>query len=120
MARRNRKNGQEGHRLAVWGIALSSLAAVLALVYLGLYNTCERIGAGIKDLEKERAGLQKNLVNEQHNWAIARSIPNLQRLMAVHGIALAFPDQKNIIRMAPMEREEPAQYALRGGSSARD
>jgi len=112
MAKRNRKNGHEGNRLMAWGIALCSLAAVLAMVYLGLYNTCESICRRIKDLESERADLRKRVVNEEHNWATARSIRNMQRLLAAHGIAMAFPDQKNVIHMRPVEPAEPAQYAF--------
>ena len=120
MAKRNRKNGHEGNRLTVWGISFVSLAAVLAMVYLGLYNTCESIGRRIKDLENERAELHKRVVNEEHNWATARSIRNLQHLMETHGIAMSFPDQKDIIRICPKDPEEPAQYALRSGSPPRD
>lgn len=120
MARRNRKNERADNRLTAWGIAFFSVAAVLAMVYLGLYNTCESIGRQIKKLEGERAELHKRVVNEEHNWATARSIRNLQGLMEAHGIAMSFPDQKNIIRICPKAPEEPAQYALRRGSPPRD
>ena len=120
MAKRNRKNEREDQRLTVWGMASIGVVAVLAVVYLGLLNTCESIGRQIKDLEVERARLYKQVVNEEHNWAMARSIRNLQRLMEVHGIAMTFPDQKDVIHMVPKTPEEAPQYAFRGGSPARD
>lgn len=120
MAKRNRKNGQEDQRATVWGIASIGVVAILAVVYLGLLNTCESIGRQIKDLEGERARLHKQVVNEEHNWAMARSIRNLQRLMEVHGIAMSFPEQKNVIHMCPKIPEAAPQYAFRAGSPARD
>lgn len=120
MAKRNRKNGQAGNRLTIWGMASIGVVAGLAVVYLGLLNTCESIGRQIKDLERERAQLHKQVVNEEHNWAMARSIRNLQGLMETHGIAMTFPDQKNVIHMCPKDQEETPQYAFRGGPSPRD
>ncbi len=120
MARKNRKNGQDGNRVMVWGIALFGLAAVLAGVYLGLYNTCENIGRQISKLEAERAELRKRVVNEERNWAMARSIGNMERLMAAHGVAMSWPEEQNIIRLRAAEPDEPAQYAFQGGPSPRD
>ncbi len=120
MARRNRKNGEEGHRTMVWGISLFGVAAVLAAVYLGLYNTCETIGRQIKKLEGDQAELHKRVVNEERNWAMARSIGNMERLMAAHGIVMSWPEQQNIIRLEAAEPDEPAQYAFQGGSAPRD
>ena len=120
MAKRNRRNGEEGHRALAWGIALFGLAAVLAGVYLGLYNSCETIGRQIKKLETDRAELHKRVVNEERNWAMARSIGNMERLMAAHGIAMSWPEERNIIRLQAAEPDEPAQYAFQGAPSLRD
>lgn len=120
MARRNLKNGRESHRPMVWGIAIFVLAAGLAMVYLGLHNTCEDIGRQIKKLEAERAELHKRVLNEERNWAMARSFGNMERLMAAHSIAMSWPAEQNIIRLRASEPDEPAQYALRGGVSPRD
>lgn len=120
MARRNRKNGQAGNRLMFAGVALGVLAAALAMVYLGLYNSCDQIGRQIKNLERERAELHKHVVNEEHNWAIARAAPNMERLMARHGIAMTWPDQKNIIRLLPADPADAVHYALQDVSTRRD
>ena len=120
MAKRNRRNGEEGHRALAWGIALFGLAAVLAGVYLGLYNSCETIGRQIKKLETDRAELHKRVVNEERNWAMARSIGNMERLMASHGIAMSWPEERNIIRLQAAEPDEPAQYACQRGPAPRD
>ena len=120
MAKRNRRNGEEGHRALAWGVALFGLAAVLAGVYLGLYNSCETIGRQIKKLETDRAELHKRVVNEERNWAMARSIGNMERLMAAHGIAMSWPEERNIIRLQAAEPDEPAQYACQAVPSLRD
>lgn len=120
MAKRNRKNGHEGNRMMFWGVALSVLAAALALVYLSLFNTCETIGRQIKKLEHERTELRKRVVNEERNWAMARSIGNMEKLMAIHGIQMTWPEERNIIRLPAAGSGEPAQYAFQGGSARRD
>ena len=120
MAKRNRKNGEEGHRTMVWGISLFGVAAVLAAVYLGLYNTCETIGRQIKKLEGDQAELHKRVVNEERNWAMARSIGNMERLMAAHGIVMSWPQERNIIRLQAAAPDEPAQYACQRGPAPRD
>ena len=120
MAGRNRKNGHEGGRMVFWGVAFSLLVAALAVVYLGLSNTCENIGRQIKRLEVDRAELRKRVVNEERNWSMARSIGNMERLLAAHGIAMTFPQERNIIRLKAAEPDEPAQYALCAASLARD
>ena len=70
MARRNRKNGQDGNRTMVWGISLFGVAAVLAGIYLGLFNACETIGRQIKKLEYDQAELRHEQVNPdyEHLW----------------------------------------------------
>lgn len=120
MARKNRKNGHEGNRMMFWGVSLSVLAAALAMVYLSLYNTCENLGRQIKKLEHERAELHKRVVNEERNWATARSIRNMEHLMETHGIVMSWPAEQNIIRLRAEESEEPARYAFHGGSTRRD
>jgi len=120
MAKRNRRNGEEGHRALAWGIALFGLAAVLAGVYLGLYNSCETIGRQIKKLETDRAELHKRVVNEERNWAMARSIGNMERLMASHGIAMSWPEERNIIRLQAAGPDEPALFACQRGPAPRD
>ena len=119
MARRNRKNGHEGNRMMFWGVSLSALVAALAMVYLSLYNTCESIGRQIKKMENEQAELHKRVVNEERNWTSARSIRNMEALMARHGIVMSWPAEQNIIRLRAAEPDEPAQYAFQGGSARR-
>ena len=120
MARKNRKNGYEGNRMMIWGVSLSALVALLAMVYLSLYNTCETIGRQIKKLENEQAELHKRVVNEERNWATARSIRNMEQLMVRHGIAMSWPVEQNIIRLREAEPSEPARYAYHGDSTRRD
>ena len=117
---KNRKNGQEGGRMMFWGVALCVLGAALAMVYLSLYNTCESIGRQIKRLEAERAELQKRVVNEERNWAMARSIGNMERLMDSYGITMSWPDERHIIRLRAADPDQPAQYAFQSSPARRD
>lgn len=94
--------------------------AVGAMVYLSLHNSCERIGRRIKGLERDYANLQKRVVNEERNWAMARSIRNMEQLMETHGIVMTWPEEKNIIRLQPVESEEPAQFAFQQSGRLRD
>lgn len=120
MARKNRKNGHEGSRMIFWGVPGMALVALLGMVYLHLHGACESIGREIKRLEGQRADLRKQVVNEERNWEMARYIQNMQRLMDAHGIAMTFPESKNVIRLRAAEPEEPAQYAARNGAFRRD
>lgn len=120
MARKNRKNGHEGNRMMFWGVSISALAAAVAMVYLSLYNTCEQIGRQIKKMETERAELQKRVVNEERNWATARSIRNMEQLMTTHGVVMTWPTEENIIRLRATEPDEPPQYAYQGTPLRRD
>jgi len=120
MAKRNRKHGHHGNRGLCWGLALLLIGAAVAMVYLSLYNSCERIGRNIKKMENQCAELHKRVVNEERNWAMARSIGNMERLMESHGIVMSWPEEKNIIRLQAAELDEPAQYAYQGGTVRRD
>ena len=66
------------------------------------------------------AELRKQVVNEERNWSMARSIGNMERLLAAHGIAMTFPQERNIIRLKAAEPDEPAQYACQAVPSLRD
>jgi hypothetical protein len=120
MARKNHKHGQEGGRVIVWGVAFSLLAAALAMLYLSLFNTCESIGRQIKRLESEQAQLRKDVVNEERNWATARSIRNMEIRMEQHGIVMSWPEEKHIIRLRAAEPDDPVQVASRAGAPPRD
>ncbi len=120
MAKRNIKAGHEGNRIMFWGVSIGTLVAVLAMVYLSLFNTCESIGREIKKLEHEKAEIHKRVVNEERNWATARSTPNMERLMAHHGIVMSWPEEQNIIRLHVEETDEPARYAFHETSTRRD
>jgi len=104
----------------LWSIALFGVAAALAGIYLGLVNACDHLGRQIKTLEANRAELRKQVVNEERNWTMARSIVNMERLLVAHGIEMTFPQERNIVRLVATEPDEPAQYALRGAPPARD
>ena len=100
--------------------ALLGVAAALAGIYLGLVNACDDLGRQIKALETSRAELRKQVVNEERNWSMARSIGNMERLLAAHGIVMTFPQERNIVRLKAAEPDEPAQYARLAAPPVRD
>ena len=106
--------------MVFWGVPAMALIALLGMVYLNLHNACESVGREIKRLESQRTELRKQVVNEERNWEMARYIRNMQGLMDAHGIAMTFPDSKNVVRLRAAEPEAPAQYALRSGQLRRD
>lgn len=117
---RNRKLGYEGNRLVFGSVALGLIGASLAMVYLSLYNTCESIGRQIKSLEQEKMELQKQVVNEERNWAMARSIRRMEELMAHHGIVMTWPEERNIIRLRAAPATAAENSPLAGGLARRD
>lgn len=100
MAKRNRKMARATHRQVSWAVGLGIGACVLALVYLQMQADCERTGKRIKQLERERREVQKQVTNEERNWATASSVPNMERLLASHGIEMSWPEEGQIIRLA--------------------
>lgn len=104
----------------LWSFALLGVAAALAGIYLGLVNACDDLGRQIKALEASRAELRKQVVNEERNWSMARSIGNMERLLAAHGIAMTFPQERNIVRLKATEPDAPAQYARLAAPPVRD
>ena len=104
----------------LWSFALLGVAAALAGIYLGLVNACDDLGRQIKALEASRSELRKQVVNEERNWSMARSIGNMERLLAAHGIEMTFPQERNIVRLKATEPDEPAQYARLGAPPVRD
>ena len=106
--------------MVFWGVPVMTLMAALGLVYLHLHSACESVGRDIKRLENEHAELRKRVVNEERNWVAARSIRNMETLMARYGIVMTWPAEQNIIRLRAAEPGEPAQYAFRGAAVPRD
>lgn len=112
MARRNRKNGRTGNRPLYWSISVCTLAAALGMVYLHLYNTCERLERTNKKLEQERTELQELIKREEHSWESLSSIRNMDALMKQHGIVMTWPESSRIIHIADTPSEPPL-YAQR-------
>ena len=106
--------------MVFWGVPAMALIALLGMVYLNLHNACESVGREIKRLESQRTELRKQVVNEERNWSMARSIGNMERLLAAHGIVMTFPQERNIVRLKATEPDEPAQYARLAAPPVRD
>lgn len=100
MVRRNRKMARATHRQVSFAVGVGIAASVLALVYLQMQADCERTGKRIKQLERTRREVQKQVTNEERNWAAASSIRNMERLLSRHGIEMSWPEEGRIIRLA--------------------
>ena len=110
-----------GSRWVSGGAVLVVLLAFVGLAYLRLTNNCEELGRQIKALERQRDELHKQVVNEAHHWANARSTRNMERLMALHGIAMSWPAERNSIRLKAVDLDEPTQLPHQSaGSVLRD
>ena len=67
----------------------------------------------IKLAEQEKAELLKQVATEEQNWAQARSIRNMEALMAQYRIEMAWPAEKDIIRLHAARPDQPVEYARR-------
>ena len=85
---------------AAVGAVLSANAATYYWIYLQMQADCERTGKRIKQLERTRREVQKQVTNEERNWAAASSIRNMERLLSRHGIEMSWPEEGQIIRLA--------------------
>ena len=83
-----------------FAVGVGIAASVLALVYLQMQADCERTGKRIKQLERTRREVQKQVTNEERNRAAASSIRNMERLLSRHGIEMSWPEEGQIIRLA--------------------
>lgn len=114
MANRNRRNHSKGGTTAmVRGVVLGILALMLVLLYLGIYSNCDDLGKQIKQAEADKAELLKQIAIEEQNWAQARSIRNMEALMAQYRIEMDWPQEKDIIRLPAARPDHPVEYARR-------
>lgn len=114
MANKNRRNHSKGGSTAmVRGVALGAVSLLLVLLYLGISNNCEELGRQIKRAEQEKAELLKQVATEEQNWAQARSIRNMEALMAQYRIEMDWPAEKDIIRLHAARPEQRVEYARR-------
>lgn len=102
MARRNRKNRKQysaGFMFPPSLAAVLVLAATLALAYLWLCGRCEAAGQRIKRLEAMRDRLRRERLVKEYNWQVIRSWPNLERILAQHGLNMDWPGPNRVIQV---------------------
>ncbi len=121
--RRNRKKfSREAAGQAPFFLALG-LAAVAAFAYLWLNQRCEALGRRLSQLDAQKAELQRQIKQERSRWESAKSLDQVEKLLLRHHLTMAWPDERNIIRIRRVADEpsaaEPAasrrQYARAGG-----
>jgi hypothetical protein len=98
---RNRYRRKQVRSGAVPGILTLVLftAAALALSYLWVRNQCDLLGKQIKDLELSRITLERRVAVEQSNWSNMKSPEGLERLLQSHRLAMAFPPERDVVRL---------------------
>ena len=112
MANRNRRNhAKGGGTTMVRGVAVGAAVLALVLAYLGVSNSCDDLGRQIKQAEQEKAELRKQVMAEEQNWAQARSVRNMEKLMKQFQLSMDFPQEKDIIRLHVSRPEDVVEYA---------
>lgn len=111
MSRNRKKHARRGNRRLIKTISVLTVVAAMAMVYLFLNNRCEVLGKEIKQLETRQGDLARRLANEERNWAMARTVRNMERLMAEHQIQMGWPAERDIIRLAERRADVDALYA---------
>jgi hypothetical protein len=112
MARKNRKLAKAPNRPAGMVAALFAAVSLGMLAYLQLQGTCEETGARIKQLERSREALKKKVDNEEVKWSSASAVPNMQRLMELHGIEMSWPAESQIVRVVAVRDDLPGDGAV--------
>lgn len=71
----------------------------MGIGYLWLNTHCEDLGKEITKARKELEQLDRELRNEEHNWAQAKSVQNMEKLLEANGIQMTWPEERNIVRV---------------------
>ncbi|MBN1268682.1 MAG: hypothetical protein JXB04_03770 [Kiritimatiellae bacterium] len=96
---RNRKKHAAGFIFPPSVVSVLVIAGALSLGYLALCSRCEALGKRIKLLEDTRARVQKERVNKEYNWHAIRSWPNLEKILARHGLVMDWPDKERTVEV---------------------
>ena len=82
-----RKHAKDGAGLGLARVALLALGLFgMGIAYLSMNTQCENLGKEIKKARQELAQLDRELLNEEHYWAQAKSVQNMEKLLAANGI----------------------------------
>lgn len=104
------------------------VGALLALSYLWLCGRCEDLGLRIQDLEKQKAELEGQVINEEYKWTKMTAPGNMHRLLCTHGLVMELPREEQVRRLPlsavrALDRKHLAphpQYAQRGDGVRND
>jgi hypothetical protein len=95
MIRNNRKKDS-----FVFPVPLAGLVAVctvLALTYVCLCCRCDAVGRDIRQLEAERAELEKQVQNGEYRWTKLKSPANMDRVLADLNIVMTWPRRDQVV-----------------------
>jgi len=113
--RKNKRRKAKKHQVQVpFPVVLANvlvLVAVLGLSYMWLCSRCDALGREIKSKEAELAKAQKRLVSEQDLWSSKTSPLNLQRAIRKHGLDMAMPLEKQVVKVGRWDVSSTAAMA---------
>lgn len=117
MARnRNRNRNYRKHvrakLLPGWLVVLVVSAAGLGFSYLWLDARCTALGQRIKDLEKKRVEVRRQVVHEEYKWSNLTTFENITRLLKKHQLEMEWPKQQDVVRLRRPAVEVEADSAI--------
>ena len=102
MARnRNYRKNVKARLLPGWLVVLLVCAAGLGFAYLWLGARCDALGRTIKNLEKERVAVRRQVVHEEFKWSNLTTLENINRLLKKHNLEMDWPRQNDVVRLRP-------------------
>jgi hypothetical protein len=109
---RNYRKHVRTHLLPGWLVVLVVGAAGLGFSYLWLGARCDALGQRIKDLEKQRVEVRRQVVHEEFKWSNLTTFENITRLLKKHQLDMEWPKQQDVVRLRRPVGEEAADGAI--------
>jgi len=116
MAKRNRRKTAESAAVTLPWLGLLLGAVVMLLLYVWLDSRGQALGARIKDLERQRADIRKQVDYEAWKWNALKSPANIERALERHRIVMVWPSEGRVIRL---QEAAPGGGLLSGSHLAR-
>lgn len=96
---RNYRKQVKARLLPGWLVVLVVAAAGLGFGYLWLGTRCDALGRRIKELEKQRVEVRRQVVNEEFKWSNLTTFENITRLLKKHNLEMDWPKQNDVVRL---------------------
>ena len=96
---KNQRRGKDGPVFPVPVAVFFGAVTALAVGFLTLDGRCDMVGRRIKELERQKAAQERQIVTEEYRWSNLTSPANIEKLLQAHNLALGWPEQKNVVWM---------------------